>query len=394
MTGPEIALEDALILSRRIVTSNHPDSPDGLPDKGAADVLPSPPPETEVGLDTPPAESLEIRLGVSPPMYGEFFGLSEPPFDLTPDPRFLFLTPHVREALSNLRYGLSTSKGLTVLLGEAGTGKTTLVRAALTDLGDAGTSRYVLLSNPTLARSEFYEFLAAEFGFSQQAATSKTRFLSELQDDVKERFAKGGLTGLIVDEAQSMPHALLEEIRLLGNIETTTSKLLNIVLSGQPELADRLNEPSLRQLKQRVALRCELRPLTLDETAAYISGRLRIAGGSPEMVFTAQAVRTIHQASGGVPRLINVLCDNALVSGFALQTKPINLALVAEVCRDFDLERTTHNESPMRPVAPAEIPEKTPRTAEPTSAMKAPKVEREMFGSLDGKKRSRFSFFS
>jgi general secretion pathway protein A len=325
-------------------------------------------------------------------MYGQFFGLSEAPFDLTPDPRFLFLTPHLREALSNLRYGLATSKGFTVLLGDAGTGKTTLVRAALTGLGDVA-SRYVLVSNPTLDRAEFYEFLAAEFGFSERAATSKTRFLFELEEDVKQRFARGGLTGLIVDEAQSMPHELLEEIRLLGNIETPTSKLLNIVLSGQPELADRLNEPSLRQLKQRVALRCELKPLTLDEVAAYISGRLRIAGGSPEQVFTAQAVRAIHQASGGIPRSVNVLCDNALVSGFALQVKPINVALVAEVCRDFDLEKPARLERSATPVAPVETTKKSP-VPSPTAAPAAPTTDRDMFKSVNQKKRSPFSFFS
>jgi general secretion pathway protein A len=347
--------------------------------------------DLEVSSDASPATSWdEIRQGVRTPMYGQFYGLTEPPFDLTPDPRFLFLTPHLREAMSNLRYGLATSKGFTVLLGEAGTGKTTLVRAALAGLGD-GASRYVLLSNPTLDHAEFYEFLSAEFGFGERAGRSKTRFLSELQRDVQERFANGGLTGLIVDEAQSMPYALLEEIRLLGNIETTTSKLLNIVLSGQPELADRLNDPSLRQLKQRIALRCELKPLTLDEAAAYISGRLRIAGGAPEHVFTAQAVRAIHKASGGIPRLINVLCDNALVSGFAAQVKPINVALVNDVCRDFDLGRIAHHEDSPAAVPSAEMMKKPPALKPAASAAKS---DRDMFSSVQEKKRSIFSFFS
>ena len=328
--------------------------------------------------------------GLRAPIYGPFFGLLKPPFDLTTDSDFLFLTPHLREALSNLRYGLANSKGLTVLLGEAGTGKTTIVRAALAGLGDVD-SRYVLLSNPTLSRSEFYEFLAAEFGFTARAAESKTQFLTELEADLKERYARGGLTGLIVDEAQSLPHALLEEIRLLGNIETPTTKLLNIVLSGQPELSDRLNEPSLRQLKQRVALRCELRPLAPDEVASYIAGRLRIAGGAPEQIFTAQAVMAINNASSGIPRSINVLCDNALVSGFALQVKPINSALVSDVCRDFDLERLSRDED-ARAIVPSAEMTKKPSSVKPAAV--AAKSDRDMFTSVQEKKRSIFSFFS
>jgi type II secretory pathway predicted ATPase ExeA len=277
------------------------------------------------------------------------------------------------------------------MLGDAGTGKTTLVRAALAELGNS-SSRYVLLSNPTLGREEFYEYLAGEFGFSNRAARSKTRFLSELEVDVRTRFAKGGITGLIVDEAQSMPYELLEEIRLLGNIETPTSKLLSIVLSGQPELADRLNEPSLRQLKQRVALRCELKPLTLEETLAYVAGRIRIAGGAPELVFTANAVRAIHAASHGIPRSVNVLCDNALISAFAAQVKPISSKVVAEVCRDFDL----HGDGEATPTAPAPSPadRTVPPAAAPGPRPAAPArtTDREMFRTV-AKPRSRFSFF-
>ena len=270
------------------------------------------------------------------PMYGAYYGLREAPFDLTPNSRFLFLSPRQKEALSNLRYALASSKGFTLITGEAGTGKTTLARAALAELG--GTpSRYALVSNPTLGRDEFYEYLARTFALSAEAHTSKTRFLFELQESVEARFAAGGLTGLIIDEAQSMPHDLLEEIRLLGNIETTTTKLLNIILIGQPELATRLNDASLRQLKQRIALRCELRPLTLGETATYISGRLRIAGGVPEKIFTREAIMRIHEASAGIPRTINVVCDNAMISGFAAQLKLIPVQVVEDVCRDFDL---------------------------------------------------------
>lgn len=270
------------------------------------------------------------------PLYGAFYGLEDAPFDLTPNPRFLFLSTRQREALGNLRYALATSKGFTLILGEAGTGKTTLVRTALAEIGDS-PAKYVLVNNPTLGRDEFYEFMAREFGLSAEARVSKTRFLSELQRDVEARFAQGGLTGLVVDEAQSMPHALLEEIRLLGNIETSTAKLLNIVLCGQPELADRLNDASLRQLKQRVALRCQLKPLTLDETAAYISGRLRIAGGTPGEIFTRETVIMIHHAATGIPRTINVLCDNALIVAFSRQSERVSALMVEEGARDLGL---------------------------------------------------------
>jgi type II secretory pathway predicted ATPase ExeA len=317
-------------------------------------------PAAEIEVLTP---LVEAPPSAGLPMYAGFYGLNEAPFDLTPNAKFLFLSPRQSEALSNLRYALGSSKGFTLILGDAGTGKTTLVRTALGELGDT-TNRYVLVSNPALGRSEFYEYLARSFGLSEEARTSKTRFLLELQQDVEARFAAGGLTGLIIDEAQSLPHELLEEIRLLGNIETTTTKLLNIVLSGQPELAGRLNEESLRQLKQRIALRCELKPLSLAETTAYIAGRLRIAGGAPEKIFTRQAIGAIHQASAGIPRTINVICDNAMISGFAAQTKPITVQFVHDVCRDFDLgmagesapERTEKPERPARPARPAPPP--------------------------------------
>ena len=293
-----------------------------------------------------------------PSIYGEFYGLKERPFDLTANPKFLFLAPRQHEALSNLRYGLTTPRGFTLLTGDAGTGKTTLVRTILGEL-DASLNRYVLVSNPTLRRGEFYELLVRELGLTNGAALSKTQFLSELQRDIEARHAAGGVTGLIIDEAQSLPHDLLEEIRLLGNIETPTAKLLNIVLAGQPELGDRLNDPSLRQLKQRITLRCQLSPFTVEETASYIAGRLRIAGGSPADIFTRESVMAIHTASAGLPRTINVLCDNTLMGGFAAQLKPISVRLVQEVCRDFDLRGLDHFDLPtegstMVPPQPAE----------------------------------------
>ncbi len=341
------------------------------------------------------------------PLYADFYGLDEPPFDLTPNPRFVYLSARQREGLSHLRYALASSKGFMLLLGEAGTGKTTLVRTALAELGDT-PSRHVLVTNPTLSRTEFYQVLAQEFGLSEEARTSKAQFLFELQRDVEARFAAGGLTGIIVDEAQSMPRELLEEIRLLGNIETPTTKLLSIVLCGQPELADRLNDVSLRQLKQRLALRCELHPLTLEETAAYISGRLRIAGGKPGEIFSQETVIAIFEGSRGVPRTINVLCDNALIGGFAAQVRPIPVEVVAEVCKDFDLATPTTTATttaapprkligtPSRPdVPPRSASKPEPVTSRTSERKPAPPVTdaRPMFGAVNQPRKKRFGIF-
>jgi general secretion pathway protein A len=270
-------------------------------------------------------------------VYEEFYGLQERPFDLTPNPRFLFLSPAHREALSNLEYGLSARKGITLLLGDAGLGKTTLVRAALAVHANNG-GKCVYVNNPTLNRAEFVRTLAAGFELSSHAAADKAIFLRELEDKLRTRLADGQLLALVIDEAQSVPHDILEEIRLLGNMETEKTKLLPIVLAGQPELADRLNQPTLRQLKQRIALRCSLLPLNLHDTAAYIASRVRIAGGRPVDIFTREAVLAIHATSKGIPRSIGVLCDNALIAGFARGERPVNQSTLREVCRDFDIE--------------------------------------------------------
>jgi general secretion pathway protein A len=269
-------------------------------------------------------------------MYQSFFGLRELPFEITPNPRYLFLSAQHREALSNLQYGLSSSKALTVLIGEAGTGKTTLLHAALASDRCRNVS-CVHINNPTLTRSEFVEMLAQRFALSPKAAESKTALLSELEALLVERRSQGEIVALVVDEAQSMSDELLEEIRLLANCETETDKLLPLVLAGQPELRNRLNEVSLRQLKQRVTLRCEILPFRLEETATYIATRVKIAGGQASKMFTREAVSLIHQRSGGIPRTISVICDNALITGFGLGRQPIDREIVADVIRDFDL---------------------------------------------------------
>ncbi len=252
-------------------------------------------------------------------MYEQFYGLRERPFDLSPNPRFLFLSRGHREALAHLRYALTGRPGLTVVVGEAGTGKTTLVRAALQATAGHGSAS-VHLSNPTLTRSEFFEYLASGFGFTSGASDSKTKFLRELESAVTSRASEDKVLALIVDEAQSLPLELLEEIRLLTNIESSSGRSLAVALVGQPELSTQLNDPRLRQLKQRVALRCELSPLKLSETAAFIAARIRVAGGSAEALFTREAVLAIYWRSKGIPRTISVICS---VLGIA--PKPLTL---------------------------------------------------------------------
>jgi general secretion pathway protein A len=282
-------------------------------------------------------------------MYESFYGLRERPFDLTLDPRFLFLSPRHHEALTHLEYGLSGRPGITLVVGDAGTGKSTLIRAALQSTMTNG-SRIAMLVNPTLTRTEFYEHLARAFEFSKEAAASKSLFLQEMESALDACQRAGGVLALLVDEAQSLPNELLEELRLLTN--TGADRSLTLVLVGQPELSERLNEPSLRQLKQRVSLRAQLAPLTLKETAGYIASRITVAGGRADLIFTRDAVMAIYEAATGLPRIINVLCDNALVTGFATNVKPVGSAIVAEVCADFDLARSGQAGATAVPSAP------------------------------------------
>jgi general secretion pathway protein A len=268
-------------------------------------------------------------------MYEEFFGLRERPFDLTPNPRYLVLTESHREALSNLVYGIASRKGITLLIGEAGSGKTTVIRAAIEQ--QPIKVHCVHVHNPTLSRVEFVELLSKRFGLSEQALRSKASMLIELEELLHRRQALGETTVLVIDEAQSLPLNLLEEIRLLANIETNREKLLSVIIAGQPELADRLNNPALRQLKQRVALRCQLRALSATETASYIAGRVRAAGGDVTTTFTREAVSLIHERAQGLPRTISVIADNALLGGFAAGQKPVGSAVVWDVCSDFDI---------------------------------------------------------
>lgn len=292
-------------------------------------------------------------------MYQQFYGLRELPFELTPNPRFLFLPRQHREASSTLVYGLSTGKGVTALIGEAGMGKTTLLHAALQSEA-CRHIRCIYLVNPTLTRQEFVEMLAAQFGLSPQAGRSKATFLNELESSLRERRARGQMTALILDEAQSLSGELLEEIRLLANAETATEKLLSLVLAGQPELRDRLNERELRQLKQRVTLRCQLAPFNQQETAAYMASRIHTAGGDAARLFTREAVMLIHERSRGIARTINVICDNALLTAFGMGKQPVTYDIVLEVARDFDLLGGPQDVAQPEPHAPDVAPPAPP----------------------------------
>jgi general secretion pathway protein A len=296
-------------------------------------------------------------------MYQEFFGLTAAPFELTPDPRFLYLPPRHQEALTVIQYAIRAQKGLTVLTGEVGLGKTTLVHAALAQQRDVPTWP-LILSNPALSRDEFFEALAD--GFELGAAGSKTALLRRFEAALVGCRERGVHAALIVDEAQTMSTEMLEEVRLLGNVVSAGGQMLSIILVGQPELAQRLNEPALRQLKQRVALRCALLPLNSRETSEYITTRVSAAGGTREL-FTPDAKVLIHAGSQGVPRLINAICDGALMTGFACNEDPVGSAIIQEVCKDLDVNipahMTTRAYQPVPGSAAAIHPVSVPATA-------------------------------
>lgn len=267
-------------------------------------------------------------------MYHEFYKLKEHPFRLSPDPAFICMTEQHREALSGLIYSVCTRPGLSVLLGEAGTGKTTTL---YTLLGLLERRQYMtaMCTNPILNREEFYEFVLLKFGVSAPSA-SKTRQLIALEETLKRLRAQGRNAVLILDEAQRLSAELLEEVRLLLNLETPREKLLEIVLAGQPELGDTLRRHELRQLRQRVGCVCALKPLNPEEIAEYVNHRMTQAGRA-EPLFSEDAIDSIFAYSGGIPRLINTLADTALRTGFALQAPSITRFIVNEAAHELDL---------------------------------------------------------
>lgn len=269
-----------------------------------------------------------------PALYHEFYKLKEHPFRLSPDPAFICMTEQHREALSGLIYSVCTRPGLSVLLGEAGTGKTTTL---YTLLGLLERRQYMtaMCTNPILNREEFYEFVLLKFGVNAPS-TSKTRQLIALEETLKRHRAQGRNAVLILDEAQRLSAELLEEVRLLLNLETPREKLLEIVLAGQPELGDTLRRHELRQLKQRVGCLCTLKPLNPEEIAEYLNHRLKQAGCS-EPLFSDGAIELVFAYSGGIPRLINTLADTALRTGFALQARSITPFIVNEAAQELEL---------------------------------------------------------
>ena len=275
-------------------------------------------------------------------MYQGFYNLKDLPFRLTADPAYIYMTSQYREALSGLVYSICTRPGLTVLVGEAGTGKSTLL-CALMDLLDRKRHPRAYCNNPMMTREEFYDLLLFKLGV-ECSSPLKGRQLTALQDTLMRYRAAGRPAVLIVDEAQRLPLELLEEIRLLLNIETPHEKLLEIILAGQPELSDTLDRPELRQFKQRVSAICRLQPLTVDETREYIIHRLSQAGLPDQKIFPAPTIDLIHQYSGGIPRLVNSLCDTALQCGFGLQSREITLAILHEAAADLDLHAAMKKE--------------------------------------------------
>jgi type II secretory pathway predicted ATPase ExeA len=282
-------------------------------------------------------------------MYKEFYGLRANPFNVNPDPRYLFLTRHTEEALACLTYGIQSRKGFVLLTGEVGTGKTTLINKLLEwlRLQQVATA---FIFNSRLDVPQFLDYMMADFGIPCDS-TAKSQILLRLYNWLLDRYRAGETAVLIVDEAQSLSDEVLEEIRMLTNLETFTEKLLQIVLVGQPELEQKLKRPQLRQLRQRLTLRAKTHPLVLEETKAYVHQRLRIAGSNGQQIFEPEAIANIHRYANGIPRVINLLCEHCLVSAFVDQEKVIGPAVVDGVARDFDL--SDNNASAAMTAAPA-----------------------------------------
>ncbi len=268
-------------------------------------------------------------------MYKDFYGLRANPFNVNPDPRYLFLTRHTEEALACLTYGIQSRKGFVLLTGEVGTGKTTLINKLLEwlRLQQVATA---FVFNSKMNVPQFLDYMMADFGIPCESK-AKSQILLRLYNWLLDRYRAGETAVLIVDEAQNLSDEVLEEIRMLTNLETFTEKLLQIVLVGQPELEHRLRQPQLRQLKQRLTLRAKTHPLTLEETKAYVQQRLRIAGSNGQQIFEPEAIEAVYRYAGGIPRVINLVCEHCLVSAFVDQQKVIGPAVVDAVARDFDL---------------------------------------------------------
>lgn len=284
-------------------------------------------------------------------MYQQFYGLVRSPFEMTPDPAFLYLGEVHREGLATLAYGVRARKGFVLLTGEVGTGKTTLLHALLSQLERDTLAAF--LFNPRLEPLDFFRVLFDEYGIETPCRT-KAEYLLALNKFLIDRLEKDLTTLLILDEAQNLSPEMLEEIRLLSNLETPRSKLIQIMLVGQPELWELLSRPELRQLRQRIVLRHTLQPFDAEETAHYVEERLRLAGYTGSGIFKPAALRAVHRASGGIPRVINILCDGALLLGYGRGRAQIGAADVDEVARDLGLAASDGG------AAPAQEPKRSP----------------------------------
>ncbi|MCP4035814.1 MAG: AAA family ATPase [bacterium] len=274
-------------------------------------------------------------------MYCEHYGFVRRPFEMTPDPSFLYLGEAHREGLATLVYGVQSGKGFVLLTGEVGTGKTTLLHALLSQLEASTDSAFIF--NPRLSPLDFFELLFQEYGIKKKC-TSKAEYLIRLNEYLIERLANNEQTLLIVDEAQNLSPEMLEEIRLLSNLETPTSKLIQIMLIGQPELNEMLSRPDLRQLRQRIALRHHLRPFDAKEMAEYVKERLAKAGYTGKPIFNRTALKALFEVSQGTPRIINNVCDAALLQGYARDQLQLDGKVIREVVATLALAEPSQGE--------------------------------------------------
>jgi len=289
-------------------------------------------------------------------MYNAFFGFTQNPFNMSPDPSFLYRSSQHEEALANLIYGVQSRKGFIVLTGEVGTGKTTMLEC-LRDFLNAQQIAFASLFNSRLTVEQFFELLAYDLDLRCNRL-SKTEVLVALNNMLMERAAIGRTTVLIVDEAHNLDWDVLEEVRLLGNLENRRGKLLQIILVGQPELDEKLERPEYRQLKQRISLRCALHGFDLPEATSYIHSRMAKAGVPTQTIMPRNIIEELHFRTQGIPRLINAVCDNLLLTCFAMETRTATMEILDEVTSDMRLDYP--DERPVR-VGATPFPERIVR---------------------------------
>jgi general secretion pathway protein A len=266
-------------------------------------------------------------------VYLDYYGLTEPPFSITPNPRFLFYSAKHREALNHMLYGIRDRKGFVQITGEVGAGKSTLCRALLGQLGNNYATALIL--NPILDANQLMRAIAQEFGLDVRGL-DRLETLEEINLFLLRQVEADREAVLIIDEAQNLTNELLEQVRLLSNLETDDRKLLQIVLMGQPELRDRLNDPALRQLRQRITVRFHLSPLKREEVGKYVQHRLTVSGGKGQLRFTVPALWRVFCYSQGIPRLVNAVCDKCLLAGFVEQRGRIDYRLVGRAIRELE----------------------------------------------------------